>query len=68
MLVLSRDKGQSVRVGETIITIFGVKGDRVRMTFDGPSSVPIVRTEIDKRESAKERTGATEGLVIQGAD
>jgi carbon storage regulator CsrA len=59
MLVLTRDKGQAVRVGETIITIYQVRGESVRLTFDGPRDVEIVRCEIDRRNET-ERPRATD--------
>ena len=47
MLVLSRYKDQSIYIGDDIVvTIVDVRGDRIRLGIDAPSSVPVHRQEI----------------------
>lgn len=47
MLVLSRKRGQSIRVAAGItITVQQLSGSRVVLGFDAPSDVRIVREEI----------------------
>lgn len=47
MLVLTRKVGESIRVGADVrIIVTKISGDRVRLVFDAPKSVSIVRTEI----------------------
>lgn len=47
MLVLTRKVGESIRVGADVrIIVTKISGDRVRLVFDAPKSVNIVRTEI----------------------
>lgn len=50
MLVLSRKVGQRILVGENIvITVTGLKGDRVKLGIQGPPEVPIHREEVHNR-------------------
>ena len=47
MLILSRKHYEAIRIGDDIvITIVQIAGDRVRIGFDAPNSVPIHRGEI----------------------
>ena len=47
MLVITRQTGESLLIGEDIrITVLEVNGDRVKIGIDAPRSVPIVRTEV----------------------
>ncbi|MGD9646599.1 MAG: carbon storage regulator CsrA [Pirellulales bacterium] len=47
MLVLSRKEGERICIGENIVvTVVSVRGDRVRLGFEGPREVPIHREEI----------------------
>lgn len=47
MLVLSRDKGESIMIGDDVeIKIVDVKGDIVRLGINGPKSVSIHRKEV----------------------
>jgi len=45
MLMLTRNRGQAVRVGEIDITVVSVRGDRVRLGFEGPREIAIIRPE-----------------------
>lgn len=47
MLVLSRKRGQKIRIGETIVTVTRVTGGRVRLGIEAPRAVPVVRGELD---------------------
>ena len=50
MLVLSRTKGQQIVVGGTItVTVLEVRGDKVKLGFDGPAEIPIHRQEVFER-------------------
>jgi carbon storage regulator len=47
MLVLSRKPGEKVVIGNGItVTVVGVKGNRVRLAFDAPDQVRILRAEL----------------------
>lgn len=47
MLVLSRKKNESIRIGDSIeITVLAVHCDRVRIGITAPREVPVVRSEL----------------------
>ena len=47
MLVLTRKKGESVKIGDEIeIFITEVKGDKVRIGISAPENMKITRTEL----------------------
>lgn len=47
MLVLSRHKDEQILIGDNIvITVVDIRGDKVRIGFDAPQSVPIHRREV----------------------
>jgi len=51
MLVLSRKESQRIRLGDSIvITIVKISGDKVRIGIDAPSSVLVLRDELETRE------------------
>ena len=58
MLVLSRKQGEAIIIGDNItVTVVEIKGDRVKLAFNGPRTVPIHREEVYQRmraESAKD--------------
>lgn len=63
MLVLSRREDESVMIGDDIeIVICDVHGDKVRLGFRAPRSIPIHRREIyDKIQREKtQKTPPTE--------
>jgi carbon storage regulator len=48
MLCLTRGEGEQIRIGESVIvTINRVRGNKVQVGIDAPSSVEIVRRELD---------------------
>ena len=55
MLVLSRKRNESVVIdGNIILTIVDIRGDKVRIGVEAPSTVPVHRKEVHealKRES-----------------
>jgi carbon storage regulator len=62
MLVLSRQRDESIIIGDNIVvTIVDIRGDKVRLGIQAPSEVPVHRREVFEaiqREHA--RTGQTE--------
>ncbi|HEY3244890.1 MAG TPA: carbon storage regulator [Phycisphaerae bacterium] len=47
MLVLSRQRNESILIGDGIeITILDVRGDRVRVGVTAPTEVPVFRKEL----------------------
>ncbi|HEX5443111.1 MAG TPA: carbon storage regulator CsrA [Pirellulales bacterium] len=50
MLVLSRTRGEQIVIdGNITVTVLEVRGDKVRLGFDGPAEVPIHRQEVFQR-------------------
>ncbi len=47
MLVLSRQRDESVIIGDNIvITIVDIRGDKVRLGINAPTEVPVHRQEV----------------------
>lgn len=55
MLVLNRKKGERVLIGNLVfVTVLEVRGDRVKLGFEGPGEIPIHREELVFRLAAEE--------------
>ena len=47
MLVLSRHRDESIMIGdEIVVTIVDIRGDKVRLGINAPTSVPVHRQEV----------------------
>lgn len=47
MLVLSRQRDESIIIGDDIvITVVDIRGDKVRLGIQAPSEIPVHREEI----------------------
>jgi len=47
MLVLSRQKDESIVIGDDVeVTIVDVRGDKVRLGITAPKSIPVHRREV----------------------
>jgi carbon storage regulator len=47
MLVLSRQKDQTIMIGDNIeITVVDIRGDKVRLGITAPSEIPVHRKEV----------------------
>ncbi len=47
MLVLSRQKDESIMIGDEVeVTIVDVRGDKVRLGITAPRSIPVHRREV----------------------
>jgi carbon storage regulator len=57
MLVLSRQRDESIIIGDNIvITIVDIRGDKVRLGIEAPTEIPVHRREVYEaiqRENAK---------------
>lgn len=54
MLVLSRQRDEKIVIGDGIvITVVDIRGDKVRLGIDAPSSLPIHREEVYRQISGK---------------
>lgn len=57
-LVIKRKKGQTVRIGESLVTVLKATEGEVKLGIDAPSGVDIVRGEL---EAAWVREGKKDG-------
>jgi len=47
MLVLSRQKNQTIMIGDNIeITVVDIRGDKVRLGITAPAKIPVHRKEV----------------------
>lgn len=47
MLVLSRQRNESIMIGDNIIiTVVDIRGDKVRLGIEAPSEIPVHRKEV----------------------
>ena len=57
MLVLSRQRDESIIIGDNIvITIVDIRGDKVRLGIEAPTEIPVHRQEVYEaiqRENAR---------------
>ena len=53
MLVLSRKLNESVVINhDIVVTVLGVRGDRVRLGIEAPGEIPVHRQEVyDKMQN-----------------
>jgi carbon storage regulator len=63
VLILTRRVGETLMIGEDVtVTVFGVKGNQVRLGVNAPKEVAVHRKEVFVRIQ-DERAEATEGRV-----
>ena len=69
MLVLSRQKDESIMIGDEVeITIVDVRGDKVRLGINAPRSVAVHRKEIYLAiQKEKEQDSSNNSSVNQRA-
>ena len=64
MLVLSRQRDESIMIGDNIVvTIVDIRGDKVRLGINAPSEIPVHRQEVYEaiqRENIRAASLATE--------
>jgi carbon storage regulator len=57
MLVLARKKNEVIRIGnDIVITVLDVRGSTVRLGFDAPRDVTILRGELEAKTAPAEMT------------
>jgi carbon storage regulator len=63
MLVLSRKMGETIHIGDDVrLTVVAVQGNRVRLAFDAPPDVVILRNELHALKA--ECAGAPQPPVV----
>lgn len=69
MLILTRKKGESIRIGDTIeIKIVAVDGDQIKLGISAPREIDIYRQEIYEaiqQENSQAATGQLPDDVLQ---
>ena len=59
MLVLSRNKDESIMIGDDIVvTLVDIRGDKCRIGIEAPSSVPVHRAEVYHAINQRNREAA----------
>jgi carbon storage regulator len=69
MLVLSRQRDESIMIGDNIVvTIVDIRGDKVRLGINAPSEVPVHRQEVyeaiqrENLRASRLEPGDTQGI------
>jgi carbon storage regulator len=72
MLVLSRQRDESIMIGDkVVITIVDIRGDKVRLGIEAPNEIPVHRQEVYeaiKREGRLSGPGSEEGGQAKSKD
>ncbi len=64
MLVLSRQKEQTVMIGDNIeITVVDIRGDKVRLGITAPTQIPVHRKEVYEAIKKENRAAANVTLA-----
>ena len=59
MLVLSRQRDESIIIGDdVVVTIVDIRGDKVRLGIDAPSEIPVHRREVYEAIQRENRRAA----------
>jgi len=59
MLVLSRQRDESIIIGDNIVlTVVDIRGDKVRLGIDAPKEVPVHRQEVYEAIQRENRKAA----------
>lgn len=63
MLVLSRQRDESIMIGENIVlTIVDIRGDKVRLGIEAPSEIPVHRREVYEAIQRENRQASQLGV------
>ena len=61
MLVLSRQRNESIIIGDDIeITVVDIRGDKIRLGINAPAHIPVHRKEVYEAMKREGRAKATE--------
>jgi len=67
MLVLSRKRNESIRIGDDVtIAVVDIRGDKVKIGIEAPLSIPVHRSEVwiaiqrDRQSDAPQPTEGNE--------
>lgn len=57
MLILSRKRDEKIRIGEEVtITVVEIRGDKVRLGIEAPTSIRVNREEVYRRMKEESAT------------
>jgi len=66
MLVLSRQRDESIIIGDNIvITIVDIRGDKVRLGIEAPTEIPVHRQEVYEAIQRENAKADAEGRVVR---
>lgn len=65
MLVLTRRRKEKIHIGDAVITVLTIEGNRVRIGIDAPENVYIYRGEILKHDTAASQMHISVEAVTQ---
>jgi carbon storage regulator CsrA len=54
-LILGFGLDESVEVGDCLVTLISIKGNRVKLAFQAPSEVKITRTNAKQKEPRRDK-------------
>lgn len=61
MLILTRNQGESLNIGEAVtVTVLGTKGGQVRLGIQAPKQIKVLRMELLDRTDSVHRIEPTE--------
>jgi len=50
MLVLTRKINEKIRIGDAVVTVLRLTGNRVRLGIEAPNDTQVVRGELDQAQ------------------
>ena len=60
MLILTRNQGESLNIGEAVtVTVLGTKGGQVRLGITAPKQIKVLRSELLDRTDSESRIEPT---------
>jgi carbon storage regulator len=66
MLVLSRQRDESIIIGDNIvITIVDIRGDKVRLGIEAPTEIPVHRQEVYEAIQRENAKAESEGRAVR---
>ena len=68
MLVLSRQRDESIMIGDkVVVTIVDIRGDKVRLGIESPGRIPVHRQEVYEAIRRENRPGGRDRTRVQRA-
>lgn len=65
MLILSRKRNDSIRIGDNItITVVEISGDTIKIGIDAPKNIQIIRSELLKAVEQENKNAASPRSAI----